>query len=121
MVGFCRPVGYALLLAFLGACTSFPWGSSRPPDDAESRRWTQERMAKEIEVVVSVPGARVCRQFSVGIGNREWVRGIVVEAASGRIRIRIDDPGQYLHALDGVELHRGSIVQDAMDAWIPCT
>ena len=113
-----------VLLAFgallLSACAQFSGGAADQRLNAEARQAYRARMEKEVEVVVAVPGAKVCRQLTVGIGNREWVRGVVVEAGSGIIGVRIDEPGQYLHTLNGVELRRGTVVRDGFGAWTPC-
>ncbi len=77
------------------------------------------RMEKELEVAVR-PGVKVCRQLVVGIGNREWINGTVVEAGGGKIGVRIDNPGQFGHVLNGVEVSRGTVVWDAITEWTPC-
>ena len=106
--------------AVLCACTSFPWETSGRPSSEESQVWTRARMEKELEIAVSQPGVKVCRQFTVGIGNREWVRGVVVDTVPGKIRIRIEDPGKFSHLENGIELQRGSVVEGVMDSWTPC-
>ena len=86
----------------------------------EIRQTYRERMAKEVEVMVAQRGVMVCRQFTVGIGNREWVRGTVVEAGSGTIKVRIDDPGQYSHNLNGMEIRRDVVIPDSTEKWFRC-
>ena len=108
------------LAGALGACTPFFSERADSRSGIDSRETYRARMEKEVEVAVAAPAAKVCRQLTVGIGNREWVRGIVVEVAAGSIGVRIDDPGRYLHTLNGVELQRGSVIRDAIGAWVPC-
>jgi hypothetical protein len=115
-----REIVSLVLLGALSACAPLFGGAADPGRDAASQQAYRARMEKEVEVVVAVPGAKVCRQLTVGIGNREWVRGAVVEAGAGSISVRIDDPGQYLHTFNGVELRRGAVVRDTFGAWTPC-
>jgi len=72
-------------------CVRFITGAADQRVDEEAQQAYRARMEKEVEVAVAVPGAKVCRQLTVGIGNREWVRGVVVEAGSGTISVRIED------------------------------
>lgn len=113
-------VSWALLALLLSACAGLLGGGADQRADAGARQTYRARMDKEVEVVVAVPGAKVCRQLTVGIGNREWVRGLVVEAGGEAISVRIDDPGQYLHTLNGVAVRRGAVVRDAFGNWTPC-
>jgi len=115
-----RNLALITIVGLLGACSFL---SSKEDDNQklmEIRQTYRERMAKEVEVMVARPGVTVCRQFTAGIGNREWVRGTVVEAESGTIKVRIDDPGQYSHNLNGIEIRREVVILDSADTWIPC-
>jgi hypothetical protein len=115
-----RVAGAIALVALLCGCGSLPWNSTDRRATGEDREVYRARMEKEVEVAVSVPGTKVCRQLTVGIGNRDWVKGVVVEAASGNISVRIDEPGRYQHSLNGLEIRRGTVVRDSVGSWTPC-
>ena len=66
------------------------------------------------------PGVTVCRQLLVGIAERDWVRGEVVEVQGHLIGIRIDDPGRFPHILKGVSYHPGAVVWSTPSLWTPC-
>ncbi len=109
-----------VVTGLLGACSLFPSKYDDNQRLMDARQTYRARMAKEVEVMVAQPGVTICRQFTAGIGNREWVRGTVVEAESAKIKVRIDDPGQFSYNVDGVEIQRGVMIVDATDSWIPC-
>lgn len=69
---------------------------------------------------VAKPGAKVCRQMQVGIAERDWVRGVVMEVSGDRISVRVDDPGRFPHSLNGTAVVRGVLLRDAASAWTPC-
>ena len=71
-------------------------------------------------VAVSKIGATVCRQMVVGISERDWVRGTVVEIDSSKIRLRIDAPGRFAQTLNGARLMPGLVVWDEAAEWTPC-
>ena len=73
------------------------------------------------QAAVAKPGAMVCRQMQVGIAERDWIRGVVMEIAGDRIGVRIDDPGRFPHSLNGTAVVRGVLVRDAASAWMPCS
>jgi hypothetical protein len=50
----------------------------------------------------------------VGIGDREWVRGVVVGIEADQVGVRIDDPGQQGH------FPRGEVVWGLAQLWTPC-
>jgi hypothetical protein len=50
----------------------------------------------------------------VGIGGREWVRGVVVGIEADQVGVRVDDPGQHAH------FPRGEVVWDLAQSWTPC-
>jgi hypothetical protein len=87
--------------------------------DPVAREAQRARAAKETAVALTL-GARVCRLMAVGIGTREWVRGVVVQPDPERVSVRIEEPGQYPHVIEGVELSRGAVVKSATADWIPC-
>lgn len=97
-----------------------PWANDEVVGVPTAGMLARARMEKEAEVVVSRPGTKVCRQLTVGISERDWVRGVVVGADADGVAVRIDDPGRFQHTLYGVELVRGTVVRDALRVWMPC-
>jgi len=87
-----------------------------PPTPAMLAR---ARMEKEAEVAMR-PGVKVCRQVTMGIGEREIIRGTVAEAQAGSLRVTIDDPGKFGTVLNGITIAKGAVVNDAITAWTPC-
>ena len=69
---------------------------------------------------VAKPGARVCREMQVGIAERDWVRGSVVQVEGAKVKVQIDEPGRFAHVIGAATLARGSVVADEARAWIPC-
>ncbi len=66
------------------------------------------------------PGARVCRLMSVGISERDWIGGVVVELGDSEVIIRIENAGRLLNTLDGRSIVPGVLVRDAPSRWTPC-
>jgi hypothetical protein len=104
-----------------------------PSGDAYAGPWEQDRMTgpptemmvarakHEEEARAAVKqGQKVCREMPVGIGGRDWVRGVVIAAEAERVGVRIDDPGAMAHVIGGVEATNGAIVWDAPQTWTPC-
>jgi len=110
----CLARALAVALAALAACAAPPAPSAL---DAERARTVADLAA---QAAVAKPGVRVCRQVSVGISERDWLRGTVVEVAANLIAVRIDDAGRFPHTLEGVPVVRGTIAWSAAAGWIPC-
>jgi hypothetical protein len=79
------------------------------------------RSLKEAEVATARPGTKVCRVLAIGISEKDLLTGIVTDTRPGEIAVRVEDPGRFPNALDGVALSRGTIVWDAVTAWSPCS
>lgn len=99
--------------------------STRPVQDpgaAEAARSAVARIVDEtaVRVAVSKVGVKVCRATSVGISERDWIRGSVVEVTPEKIRVRVDDPGRFPHMFDGIKVVRGALVWDTPQNWKPC-
>ncbi|TMI34464.1 MAG: hypothetical protein E6H41_12860 [Betaproteobacteria bacterium] len=58
--------------------------------------------------------------MQVGIGGRDWIRGVVVALAADRVGVRIDDAGQQPHIVANAEVRGGDVVWDVPQAWTPC-
>ena len=65
-------------------------------------------------------GARVCRLMSVGVSERDWISGVVVEPGDAEVTIRIQYPGRLLNSIGGTVLVPGILVRDAPSRWTPC-
>ena len=103
-------------LVLLGGCGA--WRSDpRAADDPQFAR-TLARTATI--AAVAKPGARVCREMQVGIAERDWVRGVVVEADGAKVKIRVDEPGRFRHVIAGAEVSKGATIADDALAWTPC-
>ena len=103
-----------IFLVLLSACSM---AGHAPKDDPQFAGAIADTAA---QAAVAKRGARVCREMQVGIAERDWVRGVVVEAEGRRIAVRIDQPGRFDHTLGGVKATRGAIVRDDATAWTPC-
>ena len=109
-------LGAALMLMACG------WGAARGPVAEDPAHAAAARTLADTatRVAVSKTGAKVCRQMAVGISERDWIRGVVVEVAAEKIRVRIEDPGRYPQTLDGLVLARGVTVWESPLLWTPC-
>ena len=104
----------AILLVAVAACGT---GGHAPKDDPQFARSIADTATV---AAVAKRGARVCRRMTVGIAERDWVRGVVVEAEGRRVAVRIDEPGRFEHTVNGVRVTRGALVSDDALAWTPC-
>lgn len=75
----------------------------------------RERLAS-----VSKPGLSVCRQVSVGSVVSDWVRGTVIAVEGLKAKVRIDDPGQFDHHIQGLAVKKGVEIEDWALMWTPC-
>jgi hypothetical protein len=91
---------------------SGPWKNDMIVGKATPTMLARARAYAEHMAAVGKVGAKVCREMTVGIAQRDWIRGVVSE--------RIQDAGKFLHTLNGVEIVRDAVVWDAPTAWVPC-
>lgn len=73
------------------------------------------------QAALAVPGTLACRRILIGISEREWIRGEVLQGGEGSVQMKIVDPGRFPYFLNGVEIKRGSQVWDSVSAWVPCS
>lgn len=85
------------------------------------RAHVRARTELEAQTAIATPGVKVCRQLTVGISERDWIRGVVAEASAGNVGVKIVDPGRYPHTLYGAEIARDVLVWDSATAWVPCS
>ncbi len=80
------------------------------------------RLQEERErfAAVSKPGLSVCRQMRVGSVVLDWVRGTVLSVEGLKAKVRIDDPGQFEHRIQGVAVKKSVQLEDWALMWTPC-
>lgn len=91
-----------------------PWENDAftgEPTEMMRARGQFEREAREALAKV---GQKVCRELEVGIGGREWLRGVVVETKGVQVAVRIDDAGAHGQA------RKGEVLWGLATAWVPC-
>jgi hypothetical protein len=112
-------MGPAVIRSFLAAaCVMLAaCAADRPPAATAATARAVAETAAQASVQA---GARVCRQLHVGISEREWVRGTVLDVKGDEILVRIDDPGHFLHVLRGVTVAKNALIIDAITAWTRC-
>jgi hypothetical protein len=91
------------------------------PNPLTPQSIAQARARMENRVAVSVPGTRVCRELTVGIGQPDWIRGVVIRAEGDELSIRINDPGRFSQAINGVALVKDVVIRDVSGQWTPCS
>lgn len=108
-------IHFFVLAALLSGCAS----TILPDTTALDAAHVRERARLEAEAA-AVPGAYVCRKFTMGIAEIDWVKGTVTEVRQDKIRLKIDDPGSFPHVMDGAEISKGSLAWDNDMGWVPC-
>ncbi len=86
-----------------------------PPAMQRTARAHAERM-----VVLSRPGAKVCRKVPVGIAQVDLVSGVVLTTEGERVRIRIEGVGRLNNQLDGRVIAPGDEILEDADRWFAC-
>lgn len=104
----------AVLLVAIAGCST----DGRPPK--HDSQFASSLADTAAAAAVAKRGARVCREMQVGIAERDWVRGTVVEAKGRRVVVRIDEAGRFEHTVNGIKVTRGALVSDDAPAWTPC-
>ncbi|MCX7144216.1 MAG: hypothetical protein NT123_24910 [Proteobacteria bacterium] len=99
---------------------SGPWANDAITGVPTPMMISRARAKAEALLAVGKSRVKVCRALLVGIAMRDWIRGEVIEVNGDRISVRIDDPGQQPHVIDGRLLVRGMTVWSAGDEWVPC-
>lgn len=74
----------------------------------------------EARAAVAKEGQKVCREMPIGIGDRDWVRGVVVATNAEQVAVRIDEAGRHPHVIANVEARKGDVLWDAPVNWTPC-
>jgi hypothetical protein len=97
-----------------------PWDNDVITGAATPGMIARTRAYAEHVVAVGKPGVRVCRDLMVGTVTRDRVRGVVAAVESGRIAVRIDDPGHFPHLIGKVPVAKGATIWDEIMPWAPC-
>ena len=109
-----RRQGYGIYWWPSGDVYVGPWESDLPTGPGTQMMHARAKFASEAKAAVAKPGQKVCREMAVGIGGRDWVRGVVVGVEADQVGVRIDDPGEHAH------FPRGEVVWDTAWSWTPC-
>jgi hypothetical protein len=109
-----RRQGYGIYWWPSGDMYAGPWEADAPTGPGTEMMHARAKHAAEVLAAVAKEGQRVCREMPVGIGGREWVRGVVVGIEGEHVGVRIDDPGKQGN------FPRGDVVWDLAQAWTPC-
>ena len=96
------------------------WAKDAITGPATPMMIARARAYAEAAAAVGKPGARVCRDMTVGIATRDRVRGTVMAVEADQISVRIDDAGRFQHTIANRAIGKGDIVRDAVRSWIPC-
>jgi hypothetical protein len=112
--------GYGTYRWPTGDLYSGPWEADRPTGPPTAMMRARARWMTEARSALAKPGAQACRELEVGIGDRDWIRGVVVDNPPSQVAVRIVDAGRMPHLLGGQELKAGMVLLDAPTAWVPC-
>jgi hypothetical protein len=91
-----------------------PWQNDAFTGEPTGMMRARGQFERAAQAAVAKVGQKVCRELAVGIGGREWLRGVVVEASGAEIRVRIDDPGEHGQA------QKGEVLRGLATDWVPC-
>jgi len=106
--------GYGTYRYATGDVYAGPWQSDVATGPATGMMLARKKHEEEARSAVAKEGVKVCREMAVGIGNWEWVRGVVVAVKDDQVGVRVDEPGRYGH------FKAGETAWDAPTAWMPC-
>jgi hypothetical protein len=109
-----RREGYGIYWWLSGDVYSGLWEADRPTGPGTEMMRARGKYAAEVKAAVAKVGQKVCREMPVGIGGRDWVRGVVADLEGDHVGVRVDDPGQHAH------FPRGQVVWDLAQSWTPC-
>ena len=111
--------GYGVYRWTTGDVYRGPWREDIATGPPTPMMLAQARWREEARAAVAREGQKVCRELPVGIGGRDWVRGVVVAVSDGKVAVRIDDLGSGANALAAV-VKPGQALLDQPEAWTPC-
>ena len=97
-----------------------PWENDIAVGPPTPMMQARAKFDEEARAAVAQVGRKVCREVPVGIGERDWVSGLVVGLTGDKVAVRIGDAGSQPHLVSGVELRPGEVMWDDFQAWTPC-
>ena len=99
---------------------SGPWENDQPTGSLTPAM--RARAQAYVTTVASIArvGIAVCQDRTIGIAVRDVIRGTVLGVEDDMISIRIDNPGQFGHLLQGQLASKGQVVNQAPHFWKPC-
>jgi MORN repeat len=109
-----RRHGYGIYWWPSGDVYSGPWQADVPIGPGTEMMHARAKHDAELRAAVAKNGQKVCREMPVGIGGREWIRGVVVDIEGEHVGVRIDEPGKQGN------FPRGEVVWDLARSWTPC-
>jgi len=103
-----------------GDVYSGPWDKDLIAGPGTPMMAARMKYEEEARAAVARVGQKVCREVPVGIGERDWVSGVVVELTQDKVAVRLDDAGKQPHVVGGIELRVNETTWDEPQAWTPC-
>lgn len=95
-------------------------GAAHATEPAAEPPLAQTLAQSSIRAAVAQPGVIVCRQLQVGIAERDWIRGEVIDVAGDAIAVRIEETGRFPHILRDVPVLPGTVLWNSVALWTPC-
>jgi hypothetical protein len=97
-----------------------PWKEDAFAGPPTEMMIARAKFIEEARAAVAKPGQKVCREVAVGIGERDWLRGTVLDTSAEHVAVRIEDPGRQSHFVGTQEAKPGAVVWDEPTRWTPC-
>ena len=97
-----------------------PWEQDRLTGPPTPMMQARSRFAAESRTALAQKGQKACKELAVGIGERDWIRGAVVQQTGSQVAVQIEDAGRMVHVLGGVDIKPGLVVVENATAWVPC-
>ena len=108
------------LAAVCMALTLSAFAQAGEPKAADERELAVALYESTMRAAVAHRGVTVCRQLLVGIAERDWIRGEVIDVQGHVIAVRIEDSGRFPHILKGIPIVPGAVLWATPAAWTPC-
>ena len=108
------------LAAVCIALTLSAFAQAANPKAEDERQLALALHESTMRAAVAHRGVTVCRQLLVGIAERDWIRGEVIDVQGEAIAVRIEDSGRFPHILKGIPIVPGAVLWNAPTAWTPC-
>ena len=97
-----------------------PWEHDQPIGTLTPAMRARARAYVTTVASVARPGINVCQERVIGIGVRDVIRGTVMAVDGDNVSIRIDDPGQFGHLIQGATAVKGMLINELPHYWRPC-